>query len=216
MKPLDSIVYIIDDEDDVRSSIANLLESANLDFETFASPQEFLRAKRPIVPGCVLLDLHFPNELHDGLSVQRSLADEHNEIPVIFITGHGDIRMSVNAMKSGATDFLLKPVRRDELLEAVSRAIKRHREHLGQEHALAVARLREASLSPREREIMALVVTGLRNKQIAAGLGLSEITVKVHRSHLMRKMEVRSLAELVRLYDSIASTAQTQDSKPTA
>lgn len=215
MKNPDSLVYVIDDEDHVRVAIANLLESAGLNVETYACAEEFFRAELPIVPGCVLLDQHFPNEAQDGLSVLKRLADGHNGIPVIFITGHGDIRISVDAMKSGATDFLLKPLRKSEVLAAVDKAIARHRDLLEQETVLASARLREASLSPREREIMAQVVKGLRSKQIAADLGLSEITVKVHRSHFMRKMAVGSLAELVRLYDSIAAPAQLRGTGPT-
>ncbi len=194
-----SIVYIIDDDKHVRDGLSSLLRSVGLQVETFGLASEFLQRGPADTPSCLVLDVRLPGL--SGLDFQTELAKENINIPIIFITGHGDIPMTVKAMKAGAVEFLTKPFREQELLDAVRVALDRDRVRRGQERAVSELRARFNSLSPREQEVATLVTSGLMNKQSAAEIGISEITVKVHRHNVMRKMGAKSLAELVRMMD---------------
>jgi FixJ family two-component response regulator len=195
------VVFVIDDDASVRDAIADLVRSVGLGVESFGSPQEFLQSKRPDAPGCIVLDVRLPGP--SGLEFQRTLSATNVHLPVIFISGHGDIPMSVRAMKSGAIEFLTKPVPEQALLDAIHTGIERDRARRRETSMVAELRQRFDSLTPREREVLALVVTGRRNKQIAAQAKLSEMTVKVHRSQIMRKMQAKSLVDLVRMADAL-------------
>ena len=197
MTESDSIVYVVDDHPSVRRAIKRLIESEGLQVEVFGSAPEFLQGRRPDAPSCLVLDISLPGI--NGLDFQRQLAETNIRIPIIFITGKGDIPMSVRAMKAGAVEFLTKPFRDLNLLDAIHDALERDRTRRQQESEIAKLRERFKSLTPREQEIFRLVVTGRPNKQIAADLGTSEITIKVHRASVMRKMQAEYLADLVRM-----------------
>ncbi|MBV8190974.1 MAG: response regulator transcription factor [Alphaproteobacteria bacterium] len=202
----EAVTFVIDDDELVRASLADLLRSVSISAQVFASPREFLDCKRPDTAACIVLDVRLPGG--SGLEFQRALAKAGIDLPVIFITGHGDIPMSVRAMKTGAVAFLTKPLREQELLDAVYAGIERDRSRRTRNQRLAELRKRLASLTTREREVLPLVVSGRPNKQIAEDLKLSEMTVKVHRSHIMRKMQARSLVDLVRMADQLGVSAE--------
>ena len=205
MNEEDAVVTVVDDDDAVRKALSGLLRSVGLRVEAFASAQEFLRGERPDAPGCLVLDVRMPGS--SGLDLQRELAEAGVHTPIVFISGHGDISMAVRAMKAGAVEFLTKPFRDQDLLEAIGRAIERDRAARRQQREVAEVRGRFGSLTPREREVMGLVVSGLLNKQVAAELGTSEVTIKLHRGQVMQKMRARSLAELVRMADRLGISA---------
>ena len=201
MPDANSTVLVIDDDPDLRASVGRLLRSLGLDAQLFASISDFLKSDPPDGPTCLVLDVRLPGQ--SGLDLQRELAAANRELPIIFITGHGDIPMSVQAMKGGAIEFLTKPFRDQELLDAIQLGLSRDRARRENEKVLAALRERFESLSPREREIMVQVAHGRLNKQIALDIGIAEATVKVHRSRLMHKMKARSLPELSRMADKL-------------
>ncbi len=202
------IVFVVDDDVSIRDALKSLIRSVGLRVELFGSPREFLQAKRPDAPSCLVLDVRLPGE--SGLDLQRELANANIHIPIIFITGHGDIPMSVQAKKAGAVEFLTKPFRDQDLLDAIQQALERDKTRRLQEAEVAKLRERYESLTSRERDVLPLVVSGLLNKQIAGEIGTSEATAKLHRSQLMRKMGAESLAELVRMSEKLGdfSTGQ--------
>ena len=197
----DAIVFVVDDDAPLRESLTNLLRSVGLRVAAFASAQEFLRSPRPELPSCLVLDVRLPGL--SGLELQQRLAEADLAMPIIFMTGYGDIPMTVQAMKAGAVEFLTKPFRDQALLDAIQQALARDRTARAQQTQRAALHHRYRTLTPRERDVLALVVTGLLNKQIAAELGTSEAAVKVHRQHVMAKMGAGSLAELVRMVDRL-------------
>ena len=205
---IDCVVFVIDDDESVRTSLKSLFESIGLHVQLFASADAFLRSERPNVACCLVLDVRLPGL--SGIEFQSELAKAGIDIPIIFLTGHGDIPMTVQAMKAGAIEFLTKPCRDQELLDAVRLAIERHRARRKDGQHKSILRDQFASLSPREKEVVALVTAGLLNKQIAAELKISEVTVKMHRGNIMRKMQARSLADLVRMADVLGLSRSKQ------
>ncbi|HEX4002027.1 MAG TPA: response regulator transcription factor [Candidatus Acidoferrales bacterium] len=201
MTEINPSIFVVDDDASVRDAISNLLESVGLHGETFASADEFLSAPRPEAPSCLILDVKLPGR--NGLEVQEELHSVGIQIPIIFITAHGDVPMTSRAMKAGAVDFLAKPFQKKDLLDAVTQALERDRVQRKEQAEISSLRARLDTLTPREREVMDLVVTGLMNKEAAAELGLSEITVKVHRGRVMQKMEADSLASLVLMAEKL-------------
>ena len=206
--PEQPIVFVVDDDALVRDSIQDLLQSVGLEVRLFASPGDFLKTRRPDAPGCLVLDVRLPEQ--SGLDFQRTLAGTDMELPIIFITGHGDIPMSVRAMKSGAVEFLTKPFRDQDLIDAIQTAIARDRARRADACLLAELRRRFAALTPREQDVMRQVVSGRLNKQVAGDLNLSEARVKALRAQIMRKMQADTLPDLVRMADRLGITAATQ------
>ena len=197
----EAIVFVVDDDPSMRKALTNLFRSVGLRAEVFGSAREWLESKLPEVASCLVLDIRLPGP--SGLDFQAELAKANIQIPIIFMTGHGDIPMTVKAMKAGAVDFLTKPFRDQDMLDAVAIAIERDRTRRKEEKIVAELRAVFETLTTRERDVLALVASGLMNKQIAAEIGLAEITVKIHRGHLMRKMGARSLADLVRMAEML-------------
>jgi len=198
---LQPLVFVVDDDPSLRNALTNLFRSVGLRAEVFGSAPELLRSKLPDVPSCLVLDVRLPGI--SGLDFQTELAKANIRIPIIFMTGHGDIPMTVRAMKAGAVDFLSKPFRDQDMLDAVATAIERERKRRKDEKIISDLRALFDSLTPREQQVLALVAAGLMNKQIAAEISLAEITVKIHRGHVMRKMGARSLADLVRMAEML-------------
>ena len=199
-----SIVFVVDDDISVRESLELLIRSEGWQPETFSSAQDFLVRSRPPVPSCLVLDISMPGL--NGLELQKRVAAEHPDVPIIFITGYGDVPKTVQAMKAGAVEFLTKPFEDNVLLSAIQQALERSRVALGQQAEIKELRDRYLSLSPREREVMALVVSGLLNKQVGGELGISEITVKAHRGKVMQKMKADSLPDLVKMAGKLGLT----------
>jgi RNA polymerase sigma factor (sigma-70 family) len=206
MSEPESIVFVVDDDPSVRTAIKRLIGCVGLQVELFGSAKEFLHSKKPDVPSCLVLDIRLPGI--SGLDFQRELAKANIHIPIIFITGHGDVPMTVRAMKAGAVEFLTKPFRDQDLLDAVQFALERDRARRQREAEIATLRERFESLSPREHEVVAMVVSGMLNKQIAAEIGTTENTVKVQRSRAMEKMQANSLADLVRMVERLKTPPQ--------
>ena len=210
-----AIVFVVDDDPSIRRAIKRLVESVGLHVELFGSASEFMSSNHPEVASCLVLDIRLPGI--SGLDFQRQLAEANVHIPIIFITAHGDIPMSVRAMKAGAVEFLTKPFRDQDLLDAVQEGLERDRARRQRQAEIAILQHKLESLTPREREVLPLVVLGLANKQVAAEIGTTEATVKVHRSQLMKKMDADSLPELVRMAEKIgipASKDRVQANKP--
>jgi FixJ family two-component response regulator len=206
------VIFVVDDDDSMRRALVRLLHSVKMRVQIFASAEEFFRTERPDVPSCIVLDVRLPGL--SGLDFQAELAKEGTRIPIVFITGHGDIPMTVQAIQAGAIDFLEKPFRDQDLLDAVARAIQRDQQRRVQDRAIYDLRVHFELLTPRERQIMVMVTEGLMSKQIAAKIDLSEITVKIHRSHLMKKMNAKTVAELVKMVEALGiarATAQRQN-----
>lgn len=201
MKPIDPTVFVVDDDLSVREALSSLIRSVGLRVETFASAQEFLQYQRPDAAACLVLDVRMPGL--SGLDLQRELAHSQERIPIIFITGHGDIPMSVRAMKAGAIEFLPKPFRDEDLLDAIREGLERSQ--IARQHRVELAEIQEkyATLTSREREVIVLIVKGMLNKQVAAELGITEITIKVHRRRILQKMNAKSLPDLVRMVEKL-------------
>jgi FixJ family two-component response regulator len=201
----DPIVFVVDDDPAIRESVKRLIMSVGLRVETFGSTREFLAMTRPQAPACLVLDVRLPDV--SGLEFQRELADTNVQIPIIFVTGHADVPMTVRAMKAGAVEFLTKPFRGQELLDAIQEAIAKDRMAWNERAQMAELTARYATLTAREKEVLALVVTGLLNKQIAAELGTSELTIKTHRGRVMQKMEADSVADLVKMSEKLKTSS---------
>ena len=205
------LVFVIDDDASIRDAISRLLHAIGLTVRTFGSAREFLQHRLPDIPACLVLDVRLPGL--SGLDFQAELAKANLNIPIIFMTSHGDVPMSVKAMKAGALDFLTKPFRDQDMLDAVTMALERDRKRRESERTVSDLRAHFESLTAREREVMGFVTAGLMNKQIAAEIGLSEITVKIHRGHMMKKMGARSLADLVRIAEALGIRAKPEGHK---